>query len=111
MKFHTTKKEITNGFNHVICVPYCDLEQLLQYESPSAYTTRTEGWGADIYIFGGVAIATGYAPFGNIRPSYEINKKYDDMATKMFPEYFNDLETDLAYQKMINNYIEEVTAQ
>lgn len=106
MKFHTTKKEINSGFRHVICVPYCDLEQLLQYESPSAYTTRTEGWGADVYIVGGVAIATGYAPFGNIRPSHETNKKYNEMAQTLL---WNERAGRDRIKELIDAYIAEVT--
>ena len=61
MKFKTTQKEIRANYNEIICVPYCGLQNLLNYESPVAYTARREGWGADIYdMGGGVAIVTGY---------------------------------------------------
>lgn len=69
MKFKTTQKEIRANYNKIICVPYCGLQILLNYESPVAYTVRREGWAADIYdMGGGIAIVTGYAPFGAIRP-------------------------------------------
>ena len=64
MKFKTTRKAIKQGYENVIQVPYCGLQNLLRCESPIAYTTRAEGWGADIYDFGNTAIVTGYAPFG-----------------------------------------------
>jgi len=80
MKFRTTKKAIMNGYDTVICIGYCDLQHLLNYESPVAYTARREGWGADIYDFGGTAIVTGYAPFGTIRPKYELVREYEDKA-------------------------------
>ena len=61
MKFKTTQKEIRANYNKIICVPYCGLQTLLNYESPVAYTVRREGWAADIYdMSGGVAIVTGY---------------------------------------------------
>lgn len=83
MKFKTTKKEITSTFATVICVPYCGLQNLLNYESPIAYTSRREGWAADIYnMGGGVAIVTGYAPFGNVRPAYELRERYETQAEK-----------------------------
>ena len=66
MKFRTTQKAIKQGYNNVISVPYCALQSLLRCEDPIAYTTRVEGWGADVYAFGDTAIVTGYAPFGNI---------------------------------------------
>ena len=80
MKYKTTKKAVMQGYYKVISVSYCSLQHLLHYEREIAYTTRAEGWGADVYQFGSTAIVTGYAPFGDVRPSYDLNKKYDDMA-------------------------------
>lgn len=94
MKVKTTQKEIRANFNKIICVSYCGLQTLLSYESPVAYTVRREGWGADIYdIGGGVAIVTGYAPFGNIRPAYDICRKYEKQAEKIRYNY------DLSYDR------------
>lgn len=91
MKFRTTQKAIRANYNKIICVPYCGLQNLLNYESPVAYTVRREGWGADIYdMGGGVAIVTGYAPFGNIRPSYELRERYEKQAEKIRYEYNYD---------------------
>lgn len=88
MKFKTTQKEIRANFNKIICIPYCGLQTLLNYESPVAYTVRREGWGADIYdIGGGVAIVTGYAPFGNVSPGYDICSKYEKQAEKIRYNY------------------------
>lgn len=88
MKFKTTQKAVKAGYATVIAVPYCDLQYLLNYESPVAYTVRREGWGADIYdMGGGVAIATGYAPFGNVRPSYEQVKAVEEQAEKIRYDY------------------------
>ena len=88
MKFHTTQKAIRANFHTVIYIPYCDLQNLLNYDSPIAYTARREGWAADIYdMGGGVAISTGYAPFGNVRPSYELRQKYENAAEKVRYNY------------------------
>lgn len=99
MKFKTTQKEIRANFNKIICVPYCGLQTLLSYESPVAYTVRREGWGADIYdMGGGVAIVTGYAPFGNIRPSYKLREWYETQAEKIRYDYslsYNQQREDL----------------
>ena len=83
MKFKTTQKAIKNGYRDIVCVGYCNLQHLLNCESAIAYTTRAEGWGADIYSFGNVAIVTGYAPFGTIRPAYDIQRKYDEYALEI----------------------------
>jgi hypothetical protein len=88
MKFKTTQKAIRANYNKIICVPYCGLQNLLNYENPVAYTIRREGWAADIYdMGGGVAIVTGYAPFGNIRPSYELRERYEKQAEKIRYDY------------------------
>lgn len=45
-------------------------------------------WAADIYdMGGGVAIVTGYAPFGNIHPAYELRKWYETQAEKIRYDY------------------------
>lgn len=88
MKFKTTQKAIKNGFHKIIYVPYCDLQTLLEFESPIAYTTRAEGWAADVYDLGnGIALATGYAPFGNVKTSYELRRKYEEAARKIRYNY------------------------
>ena len=108
MKFKTTQKAIKANYNTIICVPYCSLQNLLNYESPVAYTVRCEGWAADIYdMGGGVAIATGYAPFGNIRPSYELWEKYETQAEKIRYISGYDEKRD-ALRELQRAFIEEV---
>ena len=83
MKIKTTQKAIKANFKKIVCVGYCNLQHLLNYESPIYYTIRREGWASDIYIFGDIAISTGYAPFGNIKVKYDILRKYDNTAQKI----------------------------
>lgn len=80
MKFRTTRKEINRNFDKVISVGYCELQYLLYFDSPIAYTANKYGWQADIYNIENNAIVTGYAPFGNIQPRYTLCRRYDDMA-------------------------------
>ena len=109
MKYRATQKEIRDGFNAVIAVPYCSLQSLLTFESPIAYTVRREGWGADIYDVGnGVAIATGYAPFGNCKPIYEVRQMYENLARRVLNGYsYNEAKEELRY--LLVDFIEEVT--
>lgn len=93
MEIKVTQKAIKANFKKIVCVGYCNLQHLLNYESPTYYTTRREGWASDIYIFGNIAISTGYAPFGNIRVNYDIEKKYDEKAQKIVENWdlnYND---------------------
>ena len=80
MKYKATQKEVKAGYRHVIRVPYCALQTLLSERRPVAYTTRVEGWGADVYDFGNVAIVTGYKTFGNIRPDYDTIRSFEFLA-------------------------------
>lgn len=111
MKFKTTQKAIKANYNTIICVLYCDLQTLLNYESPVAYTVRREGWAADIYdMGGGVAIVTGYAPFGNVRPSYELLEQYETGAEKIRYNYSLAWEEQREQLKQLTRaFIEEVT--
>lgn len=112
MKYKTTKKAVNEGYANRICVSYCALQTLLSYESETAYTVRREGWAADIYDFGNTAIITGYAPFGNIRPGYDVCRRYEKQAEAIRYNY------DLSYEdqknqlrQLINEFIKEVTKQ
>ena len=109
MKFKTTQKAIKQGYKNVVQVSYCGLQSLLRCESPIAYTTRAEGWGADIYQFGNTAIVTGYAPFGNIRPGYEVNQRYEEKAAKATDGIYNWQEKKAILAGLIDEYIKEVT--
>lgn len=111
MKYKTTKRDVTNGYTNVIGVSYCGLQTLLRCETETAYTTRREGWGADVYDFGSVAIVTGYAPFGDVRPNYETIRKYEEAAKKIAYNY------NLKYEEqkkqlldLIHEFISEVIA-
>lgn len=110
MKYKTTQKAVKDAYINKICVGYCNLQYLLNYENPIAYTARREGWAADIYDFGNTAIITGYAPFGNIRPVYDICRKYDSAAEKIRYDYSLSWEEQKKkIDSLIKNFIEEVT--
>ena len=111
MKFRTTQKEIKANFDKIISVPYCSLQNLLFWESPVAYTARREGWVADIYdMGGGVAIVTGYAPFGNIRPSYELRERYEKQAESIRYSYTLPWEEHREkLRQLANEFIKEAT--
>ena len=115
MKFHTTQKAIKNGYDTIISVNYCRLQALLSCAEPIAYTTRREGWGADIYdIDGTTAIVTGYAPFGNVRPDYETLTAYENRAEAIHREYCRTLTYDEMRDQLrdlLREFIQEVTSK
>lgn len=107
MKFKTTKKAIMANFSKIICVPYCELQFLLKYESPIAYTAGVYGWNADIYDFNGATIVTGYRPFGNICPDRQIIEKYEKEAGNICHNYSYE-EGHKALRELQKKFMEEV---
>lgn len=111
MKFKTTKKAINNGYAKVISIGYCNLQHLLCCEEPIAYTVRREGHASDVYTFGNVAITTGYAPFGNVHPDYEIQHKYETMAENICREVWDYQKRKPKLRVLIYEFLDEVLGQ
>ena len=110
MKYKTTKKEVMSGYEHIIMIGYCGLQSLLSHRDPIAYTVRPEGWGADIYDFGNIAIVTGYAPFGNINPSYQMCQQYEKRAENVMKNQFSDWgHRALELDAILNDFLTEAT--
>lgn len=109
MKFRTTRKEVMTGYNKTIKIGYCDAQTLLEYAEPVAYTAGTYGWNADIYDMGdGVAIVTGYRPFGNTKPSYELIREYELLAKAIDWHTTNYAERKERVEQLLEKFIEEV---
>ena len=82
MKFKTTKKAIVEGSAKIVSAGYCDLQYLLRYHEPLAYTCGVYGWNFDVYEIDGLTICTGYRNMpgktaNNIR---EYEKKTEKIA-------------------------------
>ena len=120
MKFKTTKKEICSnygGYYYRFCIGYCDMQYLLNYINPVAYTSGQYGWNSDIYDMQDITgynccIVTGYRPFGNIRIDYEVLKQYESNAEKIVHDYKRDInkrknELKNLLQELLVKYIEK----
>lgn len=89
MKFKTTKKAIMANYKTIIAVPYADLQYLLRFENPIAFTSGDYGWNADIYDIGnGVAICTGYRSFGNVKAGCIACCKYNQAAKDLIDKAY-----------------------
>ena len=110
MKYKTTKKEVMNGYNNIICIGYCNAQYLLRHRDPVAYISNRDGWRADIYnLPGNNAISTGYGPFGNIRPPYETIEKYENEARKIACDYSIPYEKQKSKtEKLLSDFIKTV---
>lgn len=111
MKFKVTKKEMKSNYNRIIKVGYCNAQFLLKYIEPIAYSTRAEGWACDYYDINGVLLSTGYAPIEskNTNSSYEIVKRYDNMAREIACNYALNYEEQKAQVSMLlQSFVKEV---
>lgn len=105
MKIRVTKKQVMSGYTNVIKVGYCNLQTMLTYVPERYYTCGNDGWHADIYeITPSTVIVTGYQPFGNIKPSYDLCKKYEDKAREILYENHEPTKLNL----LIEQFVKEV---
>ncbi len=111
MKTKITQKRVFATHEHVVKVGYCRLQFLLKFNDPSFYTTRSEGWGADVYSVGDTAIVTGYAPFGNIVPSYDFIKAFDDKALAIQSENIPYEDMRARVSSLLEEFLSQVTAR
>lgn len=90
MKYRTTKKAIRESGAAVYKVGYCDLQFLLRFNNPFAYSEGVYGWSCDYYrisgAFDGVIISTGYNPIGR-KVDYSIVREYNEKARAINDNY------------------------
>lgn len=114
MKYKTTAKAVKDGYVKVFSVGYCDVQTLMNYRNPVAYTCGVYGWNADIYeLKPQIALVTGYRPFGE-HIDYKIVEKYEKKAKeiyhgKMWREHYEEVQGDL--EKLIADFTDEVLEQ
>lgn len=109
LKLETTKKAILQNYKKVIAIPYSKAQRLLKYRDPQYFTsTKTHKWRADIYIINNVAIVTGRALFGNIRPGRKMIDNYERRA-EMIAQTVSEYETRREMvNALLNEFIMEV---
>lgn len=80
-KVKVTRKWVKDNF-YCCSVGYCDLQNLLHYQSADYYTCGVYGWNMDVYAFGDYAITTGYRNMiDNVAKDYHsLIHEYDDKA-------------------------------
>lgn len=103
------KKDIMDSYSNIISIGYCSLQYLLQCKDKKMYTCGVYGWNSHIYhINNNTCIVTGYRPFGNIYPKYEITKKYEDKARKIYLGDGTWQEKNKKLEKLIDKFVSEV---
>ena len=111
MKVRVTQKDVVSNYIHVLSAGYCDLYWLLHCTEPNFYTRGVYGWNADVYDIGnGIAIVTGYRPFGNIKGDYtDLTRKYEEKAKRVRDnQNINYTKRSQKLKKLIDEYAKEV---
>lgn len=102
MKLKTSMLKVNQNYNKIISIGYCDLESLLAYKEPFAYSAGLYGWSCDYYNIDGVIICTGYRTLNDkgVAFDYKIVKKYNSQAIGKNEEEKN---------KLLKAFIDECT--
>lgn len=105
-KAKVTRKWVSDNF-YCCCVGYCDLQNLLHYQSASYYTCGVYGWNMDIYTFGDYAITTGYrGMIDNVAKDYHsLIREYDDKARELLKTQWEKPYEELKAE--VNNLLKE----
>ena len=110
MKYKTTKKAIREMGIPVYCVGYANIQNLLRFRDPFAYSTRVEGWACDYYSVGNVIISTGYSPIGR-KTDYKLCREYDRKALAIIEDYtlsVDDMQNGVA--ALLEEFVGKLTA-
>lgn len=109
MKAKRTMRDIKSQYPTIIQVNFCDAQNLLCMDDPAAYTAGVYGWNADIYpITSGVAICTGYRPFGNVKPDRETVSRCEKRAREMRRDLWNAEELAEHLHSLQMEFVREV---
>lgn len=112
MKYRTTKKEIRNCGSSVYKVGYCNLQFLLRFDNPFAYSEGVYGWACDYYKIGdydSIIISTGYSPIGKALDC-NICKEYDRKAREIFENYDLTCEQKKSEVKaLLDKFIQQIS--
>lgn len=109
MDLQLRRKDVEYSFPYIIKVGYCELQwtlQALDMERVGA-TCGIYGWNADVYrLEKGVALTTGYRPFGNTRVDSARLRALEE-AVQAVPWEYSDKRAQVA-RKGIESIIEDI---
>lgn len=92
MKLKATYKEIKQSNSKIIRLGYCEVQTLLRYHEPFAYSCGVYGWNCDYYQIDNTIICTGYRPIGNLSIKYDDIREYEKKAEKIvYTAFFSGL--------------------
>lgn len=111
-KANVSRKWVSENY-YCCSVGYCDLQNLLYFQSASYYTCGVYGWNFDVYTFGDYAITTGYRGMIDDMKSkdyHSLIREYEDKAKTLVDEYHNlwkEEDKREAKKEEVNNLLRE----
>lgn len=104
-KFKTTLKEAKQSNTIVLAVPYCELQAILNYESPIAYNAGRDGWNLDLYKLNNThSIVTGYR--NTDKASTHSLRDYAELRTSLMNLEKDCYEKDISREGRLSKLIE-----
>ena len=82
-KIQAKKSDMRQNYR-ILSVGYCDMQYLLKFQNPVAYSAGVNGWDCDYYEIDDVVICTGYNTIKskNIIDDYELIREYEQKASQ-----------------------------
>ena len=82
-KIQAKKSDMRQNYR-ILSVGYCDMQYLLKFQNPVAYSAGVNGWDCDYYEIDDVVICTGYNPIKskNIIDDYNLIREYEQKASQ-----------------------------
>lgn len=115
MKFKTTKKAIKESYKIILGIGYCDMQTLLRFDEPFAYSSRAEGWACDYYDIENICISTGYNYIDTntkkIKDLKTIVRSYENKAREVQQKYLDYETTKQLTMDLLKNFIDEIKSQ
>lgn len=110
-KTKLTKKSLNAEYRNILGTGYCNLQYLLKFQEPFAYSARAEGWACDYYEVDDVLISTGYSPLKSkrVRSCYELEHEYNEIAKEIIEN--NEIgweEKEEKVNKLLHNFVERI---
>ena len=110
-KANVTRKWVNSNY-YCCSVGYCDLQNLLYFQSASYYTCGVYGWNMDVYTFGDYAITTGYrGMIDNVKKDYySLVCEYEDKARALLKEQWKKPYEELKAEvnNLLNEFLQKV---
>lgn len=110
-KTKLTKKSLNAEYRNILGTGYCNLQFLLKFQEPFAYSARAEGWACDYYEVDDVLISTGYSPMKSkrVKSSYELECEYDEIAKEIIGNTEIEWkEKEEKVNKLLHNFVERI---